>query len=243
MKGGTLIVTRAVNLHKFYKSKIEVFGFNDVSTTDVDKDGLNTIIEKLKPQLVLMDAIFYEAVTPYMMNLLLRQFPKLNIAVVSMSNYPADLAMSFISNGVSSYISFWDGVDQFNYGLNCVRNGKCFVSASVQERINMRYELPETTRNLTDRHIEVMRLICNGFSVEESADCLHLSKRTVGAHKREIYQILSVRNENELIRSAIFLGLIKPDELVFYGRDFELKPKVTRKKKHGEKNDCKNQKR
>jgi hypothetical protein len=39
-----------------------------------------------------------------------------------------------------------------------------------------------------------------------------------------------VRNENELIRAAIYLGIIDPKELDFYGRDYVLNPKPKRKK-------------
>jgi len=239
MTGGTLIVTRAVNLHKYYKSKIEVLGFNNVTTTDVDKDGLNSIIFDLKPKLILMDAIFYQSATPYMMSLLLQKFPKLNIAVISMSEFPADLAMKFISNGVHSYVSFWDGLEQFNKGLVCIRDGKIFISASVQERISLRSELLPKAKKITDRQEEVARLISNGFSVIEAANTLHCSWRTIEAHKREIYNILCVRNENELIRTALKINLIDKDEMIFYGSNFELNPQVE-KRLSGGKNDNKN---
>ena len=40
---------------------------------------------------------------------------------------------------------------------------------------------------------------------------------------------MNVRNENEAIRAAIFLEIIKPYELHFFGRDYKLKPKVNKK--------------
>jgi DNA-binding CsgD family transcriptional regulator len=84
----------------------------------------------------------------------------------------------------------------------------------------MRDELPPAASEMTGRQIEVMRLLCNGFTSAEIADELSLSKRTVEFHKAQLFNKLGVRNENELIRIALYLGLIKQNELDFYGRTF-----------------------
>jgi DNA-binding CsgD family transcriptional regulator len=83
---------------------------------------------------------------------------------------------------------------------------------------------PYPTGILTDRQIEIVRLVANGFTGAEIADTLHISERSVDSRKSEIYTALNVRNENEVIRAAICLEFIKPEELHFFGRDYELKP-------------------
>ena len=83
---------------------------------------------------------------------------------------------------------------------------------------------PNPTGTLTDRQTEIVRLVGNGFTGAEIADTLHISERSVDNSKSKIYTVLNVRNENELIRAAIYLGIIKPEELNFFGRDYELKP-------------------
>jgi DNA-binding CsgD family transcriptional regulator len=82
---------------------------------------------------------------------------------------------------------------------------------------------------LTGRQIEVLRLLCNGFTSLEIADVLHLSNRTVKFHKAELYNNLKIRNENELIRVALYLGFIKIDSLDFYGGSYELSPRPAKK--------------
>jgi len=89
----------------------------------------------------------------------------------------------------------------------------------------MRAELPKPSQELTERQIEVLRLLCNGYTSLEIAETLQLSKRTVKFHKAELYNNLKIRNENELIRVALYLGFIKVDELDFYGGRYELSPK------------------
>jgi DNA-binding NarL/FixJ family response regulator len=226
MRGGTLMLSRHVNFHSHYKMRLEDLGFKDVTLSALDRDALNIQINELRPSLVLVSFAYHEICTPFMMGRLMQQFPGLNIAAVSIAPYPADTAMRFIANGVKSCVYYYDGIDQFYRGLDCVREGKKFVSKSIQDRIEMRTEQPKPAQNITDRHIEVIRLICCGWTGDEIADELGISSRTVDAHKRLIFHSLDVRNENELIGVARHLKLVSDEELFFRSRHFELKPKA-----------------
>ena len=224
MTGGTLAVSRAINLYEYYKKKLELCGFDNVFITGAEKDGLNMLIRDMKPRIVLVESIFYQCCTPFMMADLHKQFPKLYIAAVSLTYFPDDLAMYFIINGVRSYVNLWEGTEQFYTGLEAIRKGREYISPEVQRRMDIRNIFPEPTGKLTCRQIEIIRLVANSFTGAEIADTLHISERSVDSRKTEIYTALNVRNENEVIRVAIFLGIIKADELYFYGRDYVLKP-------------------
>jgi DNA-binding NarL/FixJ family response regulator len=228
-QGGVLMVSRATKLHSHIKGRLEVLGFQNVDITEEEKDSLNMVINEKNPHLILMGTRFYQCSTPYMMGELLRNFPKLNIAAVSICDYPADLAMYFIINGVKSYVNYLEGTDEFYRGLGRVREGKDYISPEVQEHIETRSELPKKAGLLTPREIEVIRLLANGFTSFEIADVLHISRRTVDTHKTDLYTLLNVRNENELIRVALFLGIIRENELVFFGGRYQLNPKPERK--------------
>jgi hypothetical protein len=41
MKGGTLLVSKAVNWFPYFKMRLEALGFPDVHVTETEKDGLN----------------------------------------------------------------------------------------------------------------------------------------------------------------------------------------------------------
>jgi DNA-binding CsgD family transcriptional regulator len=61
---------------------------------------------------------------------------------------------------------------------------------------------------LSDREVEVLRLISEGLSLEEVAQRLHRSVDTVKSHRRRIGRKLGVRNRVELIKIAIESGLV-----------------------------------
>jgi DNA-binding NarL/FixJ family response regulator len=223
MREEILLISRSTNNQTYFKTELEQRRhFPKVLVTDADKDGLNFLINDLKPKLVIIGAGFYYCSTAYMMSQLLKKFPDLNIAAVSISPYPADLAMWFIFNGVKSYFNFFDSAEEFFKGLDCIRDGKKFVSHSVQERIDMMGKpMPATKTSM--REIEVIKLVCNGFTEPEISDTLFISERTVTRHKENIYEKLNVRNEKELIGRAINLGYVKPDQLIFHHKDYELR--------------------
>jgi two-component system invasion response regulator UvrY len=222
--GGTLMVSRSVNNHSHYEKRGKAFGFTKITTTALDKDGLNSLISEMKPDLLMMGARFYECSTPYMMGELKRNFPDVKMAALSFEAYPPDLAMYFILNGVSSYVSAFEGFDQFYEGLENMSKGKNYISPVVQERIDMRGVRPKAAKALTLRHIEVIRRICCGLKDNEIADLLYICRRTVTTHKTDIFTSLNIRNHRELMRTALNLKIINENELYFYPKDLILNP-------------------
>jgi DNA-binding NarL/FixJ family response regulator len=239
VKRGTLVITRAKNLFLDIQRFLEGIGFENVTITGEEKDSLISVIRFLKPKLVLVDSSFHYGSTPFKVGELLKVFKHLNVAVVSVGFYPVDLAAWFIYFGAKSYVSVLEGMGEFYKGLNALRDGRDYISPDVQRRIDMSGDLPEMAKHLTKRQKEIIRLLCNGFSTMEIADVLQISKRTVYVIKAEIYAAFCVRNENELIRVALFLEIIKLDELVFFGGDYSLPPELKKEFITGVKHDCK----
>jgi len=219
------MVSRAVNLLPYWKTEFEKFGYKNIHITNLEKDGLNSVINDIMPSLMLIGSCFYKRATPYMMGELLKHYPELNIAVVNIHEFPDELAMCFILKGVKSYVNMYDGMEEFHQGLSPVRDGKIYVSPAVRKRIIMRRTYPMAADTITDREQEVMRLICCGFKDVEIADTLHISRRTVDTHKTKIFRSLNVRNSIELIQVALYLGIVQLDEIGFFPNDFVVNPK------------------
>ncbi len=90
--GGVLALSRAAGLHTEIKGQLEAAGFEDVTVTDKDNDELNTIICNKNPRLVIIDSWFYQDGTSCRIGELIELFPKLNIAVVSVHDFPVSRA-------------------------------------------------------------------------------------------------------------------------------------------------------
>jgi DNA-binding NarL/FixJ family response regulator len=227
--GGTLIVSRKTKLHEFFICKLKERGFKDVNATAVDKDGLNFIINDLKPALIFFDVEFYKSASCYMIRRLIKYFKKIKFVVVSLIEFPADLGMWLINNGVSSFLNLLEGEEQFFFGLDCIRNGKNYISPDVQARIDSREYLMIPAKDVTEREFQIWRSVCNGYMENEIADEMNLSHSTVAFHKKRLLNNLGVRNDKEAMKVAHYLKTFNDDELNFYGGRYQLtfrKPKT-----------------
>jgi DNA-binding NarL/FixJ family response regulator len=224
MRGGTLVVSRAETNFDYYKSELVKLGFQNLTFTALEKDALYSQIRELKPELIMMCARFYHSCTPFLMGQLHKDFPKIKKAAFCIGEYPAEIAMYFILNGIKSYVNSFEGVEQFYSGLKEIAKGREYVSPAVLKRIALRRDKPDPAGKITKRHREVIRLICSGFQDKEIAETLAISRNTVSRHKCDLFTYLNVRCPIELIRAALTLEILRLEELYFYPRDLVVNP-------------------
>jgi len=214
--GGTLFVSRAVPLHSDIQHSLEGMGFKDVTVTAKEKDGLNMLIEEVKPKLLLISAKFYEAGTPYMMGELLKVHPKLNIAAVATDNYPLTLAAYFIWRGVKSYVNKWEGIEEFHKGMQAIRDGKPYKSPMLKTLMEDMRGYPDLKKHTTKRLMECLIMLCCGFKTERIGSNLHISKKTVENHLKCLYEIFHVGSREEMVAMAWRLDIVTKEDLQFY---------------------------
>lgn len=68
---------------------------------------------------------------------------------------------------------------------------------------------PELREELTKREMEVLNLICKGFTIKEIADQLFISQRTVDGHKANLFRKTGVDSSVKLVTFAIRNNLFK----------------------------------
>jgi DNA-binding NarL/FixJ family response regulator len=211
-------------LFPHYKKRFEELGFKDVEVTGEEKDSLNMVINELKPRLVFIGSGFYQAGTPYMMGQILKRFPKLNITAVSTGEFPDELAVWFIWRGVKSYVNLLDGLDEFHFGLQEIRQGRPYIAPNVRLLMDDFPEWPDTLNKVTRRRMEVLILICNGFKPESIGATLHISRSAVNYHLNDLYNTFHAGDREELIRTAFALKLVTDKDLVFFDRKKSIGP-------------------
>jgi DNA-binding NarL/FixJ family response regulator len=83
------------------------------------------------------------------------------------------------------------------------------VAAKLLNRVGQMLKQEERVEHLTDREMEVLRLLVRGNRNKEIAEQLIISERTVKFHVGVIFQKLSVSNRAEAVSKAIHSGLVK----------------------------------
>ena len=99
--------------------------------------------------------------------------------------------------GVKAFIKKDIRMEELDYILNGVYND------------NYKGEITEREFVLTDREKEIVVLYSKGYTRDELANKLFISKRTLGNHLHAIYEKLDVNNVQEMITKATKLGYIK----------------------------------
>ena len=135
--------------------------------------------------------------------------PQLPILILSMHR-DAQVAQSVLRAGASGYITKdRDPKDLIN-AVRKVANGGRYLDADLAEQIV--FEAAGGTEKsplslLTDREADVLRYIAKGCALNDIAEQLHLSPKTVSTHKMKLMQKLGIQNNADLILFAAAHGL------------------------------------
>ncbi|NLG75888.1 MAG: response regulator transcription factor [Xanthomonadaceae bacterium] len=136
------------------------------------------------------------------------EHPDVRVLVLSMQD-EALYAERLLRLGVSGYVMKNVAGTDFLGALRKVARGQRHVSAAMGERLLSqvaRGRVPgqdeDPVSALTERELEVFRLIGEGISTREISERLSLSMKTVDAHRRHMREKLNLRSTSELIRYA-----------------------------------------
>src|SRR6516164_1656577 len=133
--------------------------------------------------------------------------PGLPILVISMHDESL-YAERVLRAGARGYITKHEGGEKLMEAIRHVLSGQIYVSermsAHILEIFSGSEPDPERSsiRQLSDREFEVFELIGEGLSAREIAERLHLSAKTVDAHRAKIKEKLHVKTASELISYA-----------------------------------------
>ncbi len=140
-----------------------------------------------------------------------RQFP--NLPVLIFNSQTDDLAaMRMLRAGASGYIQKEDSPEDLLTAIRRLTAGGQYVSGAIAEKIAAELARGGTGENLherlSQRELEVFRLLGNGKAVGEIARKLKLSVKTISTHRSRILEKTGMRNNAEIIRYAIINNLI-----------------------------------
>lgn len=103
-----------------------------------------------------------------------------------------------------------DMIQQLEDAIRTIEHNNEYITPELLKKIMEIYRKNKTKfcmisnpDNLTDREIEVLRLICKGKSTQEIAGILNLSKRTIDSYRTSLYSKTGVENIVSLIIYAI----------------------------------------
>ncbi len=124
-----------------------------------------------------------------------------------------DKIIPTVKSGVLGYILKNSSPDELLRGIREVARGAVFMQPEIARQLFLGLSGHLDGKNietnlLSQREIEILKLIACGMSNEEIADRLVISKRTVGVHVTHILDKLELTNRTQAALYALRVGLV-----------------------------------
>ena len=135
-----------------------------------------------------------------------------SLPVLMLSLYPEkEFAMRAIKAGASGYLTKQSAPSELLAAVMRVLQGGRYITAALAEQMASVIETGvdgSLHARLSDRELQVLRLLGQGKSVSVIAEELRLSVKTISTYRARILEKLSCESTGELIRYAIEARLI-----------------------------------
>ncbi len=135
--------------------------------------------------------------------------PTARIIMLTVSDEEADL-YDAVKNGASGYLLKDSSIDQVAEAVRVVADGQSLISPSMAIKLldefkqmsrADRHQVP--TPRLTERELEVLKLVAQGLNNREIAKRLFISENTVKNHVRNILEKLQLHSRMEAVMYAV----------------------------------------
>jgi DNA-binding NarL/FixJ family response regulator len=151
-----------------------------------------------------------------------RLYPSIKVLILTMLE-DAETIREALQAGASGYIFKSASLADFEKALNTVASGSSYYSEEVMRRLIEKADAADGetgggaagggggARNdagLTERELDIVRLIAEGLTSAEIAGRLFISLNTVESHRKNIFQKTGVKNSVGLIQYVRRQGLI-----------------------------------
>jgi DNA-binding NarL/FixJ family response regulator len=141
--------------------------------------------------------------------------PLTRVLVLTISDQDADV-MDAILAGACGYLLKDSSIDELMAGIRAAAAGESLVSPAIATKVLQRLRATsaspreaETIRSeLSDREIQVLKLIANGKDNAQIAGELHISPKTVKNHISNILMKLQIENRIQAAVYAVRSGLV-----------------------------------
>lgn len=190
------------------KTEIEVVG--EAANGQETLEKLNTV----KPHIVLLDICMSLMNGLDCARRIREDFPDIKVLILSMHDSENNL-IEMINAGVKGYILKTGSKEELIFGIRRIFNGGMYISSElIVKKINNINSVAERTSTLmaelkiSERELEILKLIVKGYTNSEIAQQLFASSRTIETRRKKLLDKTKTSNTAMLIHFATVNGLI-----------------------------------
>lgn len=194
---------------------------NGIEVVGQASDGLEALekARKLQPDVILMDIRMPICDGLEATRLIRAEMPEARIVILSMSDSDEDL-FEAIRSGAQGFVLKNVKSEEFLSLLNGVSRGEAAISPGVALKIMEEFSRQSASirkparaeGGLTDREVDVLKLVARGALNKEIGISLSISENTVKYHMRNIMEKLHLTSKAQVAAYAVSKGMT-PKEL------------------------------
>jgi DNA-binding NarL/FixJ family response regulator len=167
-------------------------------------------IEATTPELAIIDISLPGPSGIELLKMLKVRFPKLRMLVVSMHDESL-YAERALRAGAKGYVMKQAPTEQLLTAIRRVLKDEIYLSQSLSSHllgtlVSQKSASGPILKKLSDRELEIVRLIGKGFTTGEVAGELGISSKTVESHRGNMRRKLNLKSGSELMRFALAHG-------------------------------------
>lgn len=170
------------------------------------KDALR-ILENIKIDIVITDIDMPEISGLELLSKVKEMSDTIKVIMLSMHS-DNQLVRKVMQKGADGYILKTANEEDMIMAVNQVIDGKKYFSPTITENLLSDQKTPFKNEYLTDREVEVLKLIAEGLNSAQIGDQLHISARTVDTHRTNLMRKLEIKNIAGLVRYAMKSNLL-----------------------------------
>lgn len=165
-------------------------------------------IKDVRPDMVVVDISLKDTSGMDLIKDMKIQYPDLPILILSMHDESL-YAERALRAGAKGYIMKHEATERVITAIRRVLAGQIYVSDTMAAKMVSKLATGAAAQNispverLSDRELEVFRLIGEGHKTRDVADKLHLSVKTIETYRAHIKEKLGFKDGNELFRFAV----------------------------------------
>jgi two-component system, NarL family, invasion response regulator UvrY len=181
-----------------------------VAEADSGEEALRRI-DEARPEVVVMDISMPGIGGLEAVRRILAREPAARILVLS-AHEDAMHARRVLKAGAAGYLTKRAAAEALIQAIREVRQGKTFLEPQIAQELARRQGAgaDEPLDTLSEKEFKVFLALAGGKSVQDIAEVMSLSPRTVGTHLYNIKQKLGASNSAELALIAMRAGLLTP---------------------------------
>ncbi len=223
-------MTKVLVADKNYLSRVgiellinELKGFELVGTVQTHSTELNKKIVQTNPDLLIID---YSSLNYSLsdLKLIIRKNKNLRVLAITEALNKNEMGVA-LDAGVTSHLLKECEKEEIIEAIHSTLNAQRFLCGKIASVLTAEPEISNSKAvlktyscegfNVSDREIEIIKHIAEGFSNKQIADKLNLSTHTINTHRKNIMNKLTVNNTAGIVMFAVKHRLLETNHFLF----------------------------